>query len=74
MGQPFSMVSYSTANDGAGIFLRSRRRHNRSQRRLAGLAVLAIMNIYNDFLWPVVVASSSRMATLQFVLSTSVKG
>lgn len=37
---------------------------------LAGLAVLTIMNIYNDFVWPVVVASSSRMATLQVVLST----
>lgn len=37
---------------------------------LAGLAVLTVMNIYNDFVWPVVVASSSRMATLQVVLST----
>ena len=37
---------------------------------LAGLAVLTIMNIYNDFVWPVVVAGSSRMATLQVVLST----
>jgi ABC-type glycerol-3-phosphate transport system permease component len=37
---------------------------------LAGLAVLTIMNIYNDFVWPVVVASSSKMATLQVVLST----
>ncbi|MDR1808489.1 MAG: carbohydrate ABC transporter permease [Propionibacteriaceae bacterium] len=37
---------------------------------LAGLGVLTIMNIYNDFVWPVVVASSSRMATLQVVLST----
>jgi multiple sugar transport system permease protein len=37
---------------------------------LAGLAVLTIMNIYNDFVWPVVVASSDRMATLQVVLST----
>jgi multiple sugar transport system permease protein/lactose/L-arabinose transport system permease protein/arabinosaccharide transport system permease protein len=37
---------------------------------LAGLAVLTIMNIYNDFVWPVVVANSSRMATLQVVLST----
>ncbi|WP_166853116.1 carbohydrate ABC transporter permease [Isoptericola sp. BMS4] len=37
---------------------------------LAGLAVLTIMNIYNDFVWPVVVASSERMATLQVVLST----
>ncbi|WP_378144545.1 carbohydrate ABC transporter permease [Cnuibacter sp. UC19_7] len=37
---------------------------------LAGLAVLTIMNIYNDFVWPVVVASSSTMSTLQVVLST----
>ncbi len=37
---------------------------------LAGLAVLTIMNIYNDFVWPVVVASSERMATLQVMLST----
>ncbi len=37
---------------------------------LAGLAVLTVMNIYNDFVWPVVAASSERMATLQVVLST----
>ncbi|HEX2144437.1 MAG TPA: carbohydrate ABC transporter permease [Glycomyces sp.] len=37
---------------------------------LAGLGVLTIMNIYNDFVWPVVVASDERMATLQVVLST----
>jgi len=37
---------------------------------LAGLAVLTVMNIYNDFVWPVVVASSEKMATLQVVLST----
>ncbi|WP_166350699.1 carbohydrate ABC transporter permease [Phytoactinopolyspora limicola] len=37
---------------------------------LAGLAVLTTMNIYNDFVWPVVVASSDRMATLQVMLST----
>lgn len=37
---------------------------------LAGLGVLTVMNIYNDFVWPVVAASSSRMATLQVVLST----
>lgn len=37
---------------------------------LAGLAVLTVMNIYNDFVWPVVVASSERMATLQVVLAT----
>lgn len=37
---------------------------------LAGLAVLTVMNIYNDFVWPVIAASSDRMATLQVVLST----
>lgn len=37
---------------------------------LAGLAVLTVMNIYNDFVWPVVAASSDRMATLQVVLSS----
>jgi multiple sugar transport system permease protein len=37
---------------------------------LAGLAVLTVMNIYNDFVWPVVVASSDRMSTLQVMLST----
>src|SRR5690606_38896738 len=37
---------------------------------LAGLGVLTLTNIYNDFVWPVVVASNERMATLQVVLST----
>lgn len=37
---------------------------------LAGLGVLTIMNIYNEFEWPVVVANSQDMATLQVVLST----
>lgn len=37
---------------------------------LAGLAVLTVMNIYNDFVWPVVIAGSDRMATLQVMLST----
>lgn len=37
---------------------------------IAGLAVLTVMNIYNDFVWPVVAASSERMATLQVVLAT----
>ncbi|NEN07726.1 carbohydrate ABC transporter permease [Diaminobutyricibacter tongyongensis] len=37
---------------------------------LAGLAVLTVMNIYNDFVWPVVVSNSSQMSTLQVVLST----
>ena len=37
---------------------------------LAGLGVLTVMNIYNDFVWPVVVANSEQRATLQVVLST----
>src|SRR5699024_8828594 len=37
---------------------------------LAGLGVLTIMNIYNEFEWPVVVASSQDMSTLQVVLAT----
>ncbi len=37
---------------------------------LAGLGVLTVMNIYNDFVWPVVAANSEKMATLQVVLST----
>jgi len=37
---------------------------------LAGLGVLTVMNIYNDFVWPVVVANSEERATLQVVLST----
>lgn len=37
---------------------------------LAGLAVLTVMNIYNDFVWPVVVTTSDTMQTLQVVLST----
>ncbi|MCV2395643.1 carbohydrate ABC transporter permease [Actinotalea sp. M2MS4P-6] len=37
---------------------------------LAGLAVLTTMNIYNDFVWPVIVTSSERMQTLQVVLSS----
>lgn len=37
---------------------------------LAGLAVLTVMNIYNDFVWPVVVTNSTSMQTLQVVLST----
>jgi len=37
---------------------------------LAGLAVLTVMNIYNDFVWPVVVTTTDRMQTLQVVLST----
>jgi ABC-type glycerol-3-phosphate transport system permease component len=37
---------------------------------VAGLAVLTVMNIYNDFVWPVIAASDERMATLQVVLST----
>jgi multiple sugar transport system permease protein len=37
---------------------------------IAGLAVLTVMNIYNDFVWPVVVTTTDRMQTLQVVLST----
>jgi multiple sugar transport system permease protein len=37
---------------------------------LAGLGVLTAMNIYNDFVWPVVVANSEDRSTLQVVLST----
>ncbi len=37
---------------------------------LAGLAVLTVMNIYNDFIWPVVVTTKNSMQTLQVVLST----
>jgi ABC-type glycerol-3-phosphate transport system permease component len=37
---------------------------------LAALAVLTFLNIYNDFVWPVVVTTSDTMQTLQVVLST----
>ena len=37
---------------------------------LAGLGVLTVMNIYNDFVWPVVVANSEQRSTLQVVLSS----
>lgn len=37
---------------------------------IAGLAVLTVMNIYNDFVWPVVIATGENMQTLQVVLST----
>ena len=37
---------------------------------LAGLSVLTIMNIYNDFVWPVIVASDDKMATLQVLMSS----
>jgi multiple sugar transport system permease protein len=37
---------------------------------LAALGVLTFMNIYNDFVWPVVAANSSDKATLQVILST----
>ncbi|NEE04766.1 carbohydrate ABC transporter permease [Phytoactinopolyspora halotolerans] len=37
---------------------------------LAGLAVLTVMNIYNDFVWPVVVTTQESMQTLQVVLAT----
>lgn len=37
---------------------------------LAALAVLTTMNVYNDFVWPVVIASGQNRQTLQVVLST----
>lgn len=37
---------------------------------LAALAVLTTMNIYNDFVWPVVAVNSERNQTLQVILST----
>jgi multiple sugar transport system permease protein len=36
---------------------------------LAALGVLTFMNIYNDFVWPVVAINSNAMQTLQVVLS-----
>lgn len=36
---------------------------------LAALGVLTFMNIYNDFVWPVVAINSNGMQTLQVVLS-----
>lgn len=37
---------------------------------LAALAVLTFINIYNDFVWPVVVATDPEYQTLQVMLST----
>jgi multiple sugar transport system permease protein len=37
---------------------------------LAGLAVLTMMNVYNDFVWPVVAVNDEKHQTLQVVLST----
>ncbi|MFZ3572808.1 carbohydrate ABC transporter permease [Streptomyces sp. BH097] len=37
---------------------------------LAALGVLTAMNIYNDFVWPVVAVNDERHQTLQVVLST----
>ncbi|WP_022887211.1 carbohydrate ABC transporter permease [Glaciibacter superstes] len=37
---------------------------------IAGIAVLTVMNIYNGFVWPVVIATGENMQTLQVVLST----
>jgi multiple sugar transport system permease protein len=37
---------------------------------IAALAVLTTMNIYNDFVWPVVAVNDERHQTLQVVLST----
>lgn len=37
---------------------------------LAALAVLTFINVYNDFVWPVVVTNDDRHQTLQVMLST----
>lgn len=37
---------------------------------LAALGVLTFMNIYNDFVWPVVITNDTNRQTLQVVLST----
>lgn len=37
---------------------------------IAALAVLTMMNIYNDFVWPVVAVNDEQHQTLQVVLST----
>lgn len=37
---------------------------------LVGLGVLTTMNIYNDFVWPVVIANSADRSTIQVILST----
>jgi ABC-type glycerol-3-phosphate transport system permease component len=37
---------------------------------LAGLAVLTTMNIYNDFVWPVVITTGDQLQTLQVVLAS----
>jgi ABC-type glycerol-3-phosphate transport system permease component len=36
---------------------------------LAALAILTFLDIYNDFVWPVIVTSSDNMQTLQVMLS-----
>jgi len=36
---------------------------------LAALAILTFLDIYNDFVWPVIVVNSVRMQTLQVMLS-----
>lgn len=41
---------------------------------LAALGVLTFMNIYNDFVWPVVAVNTEDKATLQVVLSTLSQG
>jgi len=41
---------------------------------LAALGVLTFMNIYNDFVWPVVAANTTDKETLQVVLSTLSQG
>lgn len=41
---------------------------------IAALAVLTFMNIYNDFVWPVVAVNDTSKETLQVVLSTLSQG
>jgi multiple sugar transport system permease protein/arabinosaccharide transport system permease protein len=36
---------------------------------LAALALLTLMGIYNDFVWPVIITNSPNMETLQVLLS-----
>ncbi len=37
---------------------------------MAALAILTFLDIYNDYVWPLIVTSSTQMQTLQVMLST----
>lgn len=37
---------------------------------MAALAILTFLDIYNDYIWPLIVTSSTQMQTLQVMLST----